>query len=273
MNLFIVKRYLTALRLRSSMLLLALIPVALYLVYAAMTPDRCEVYQDVAVSEDAPVAVSTSPVDTIVFSDIQQQPLLLFLDKFAVKELYRQLYPTVAAEQSNQRFLSLRQRVASCMRLTAPTSEHTRITYYGPDPAEGRTFTAFYSSRLLRKADEGAKRIQLNQARGFAADSPAQTAYRTPAEQAAQQEPAARLHGTVVVRQSRALMRSDRIVPALVLLGVFVLLILVLIGIQEWADPSFKSERQVARYLLLPTLGSLPDLNRISKTFGASTAS
>jgi capsular polysaccharide biosynthesis protein len=34
--------------------------------------------------------------------------------------------------------------------------------------------------------------------------------------------------------------------------------------IYEWSDPSFKSERQVAQYLELPILGSLPDLNKVS---------
>jgi capsular polysaccharide biosynthesis protein len=40
--------------------------------------------------------------------------------------------------------------------------------------------------------------------------------------------------------------------------------ILVLLVIFEWSDPSLKSERQVAQYLELPILGSLPDLNKIS---------
>jgi len=41
--------------------------------------------------------------------------------------------------------------------------------------------------------------------------------------------------------------------------------ILILIGVMEWNDNSFKSERQIGRYLNMPVLGSIPDLNRMSK--------
>jgi len=36
------------------------------------------------------------------------------------------------------------------------------------------------------------------------------------------------------------------------------------LAVLEWFDPSFKSERQIAQYLELPILGSIPDLNKIS---------
>ncbi len=42
-------------------------------------------------------------------------------------------------------------------------------------------------------------------------------------------------------------------------IGVFILL-----GVMEWTDSSFKSERQIGRYLNYPILGSVPDLTRVS---------
>jgi len=44
---------------------------------------------------------------------------------------------------------------------------------------------------------------------------------------------------------------------------------MMILGMLEWADPSFKSERQVARYLGLPIIGSLPDLNKICAALDA----
>jgi capsular polysaccharide biosynthesis protein len=53
---------------------------------------------------------------------------------------------------------------------------------------------------------------------------------------------------------------------------VSLIIILIIIGLMEWADPAFKSERQVARYLDLSIIGSLPDLQKISRALAEGSA-
>ena len=61
----------------------------------------------------------------------------------------------------------------------------------------------------------------------------------------------------------RSLWRPDHVGPAtLLLLGSFTC-VLILIGALEWNDAALKSERQIARYVGLPVLGSLPNLDVI----------
>ena len=54
--------------------------------------------------------------------------------------------------------------------------------------------------------------------------------------------------------------------PLLLSLFLSVLGVAGLLWALEWMDPSFKSERQIARYLDVPVLGSMPDLNKITNS-------
>jgi len=67
------------------------------------------------------------------------------------------------------------------------------------------------------------------------------------------------------VESERALWRSQRLPLTLLLLAAGLAAVLVLTGILELLDTSFKSERQIARMLSLPVLGTVPNMNRISK--------
>jgi capsular polysaccharide biosynthesis protein len=46
-----------------------------------------------------------------------------------------------------------------------------------------------------------------------------------------------------------------------VILGGAMLVMFMLAGVAEWTDLSFKSERQVSRYLNIPVIGVIPDLD------------
>lgn len=69
--------------------------------------------------------------------------------------------------------------------------------------------------------------------------------------------------GPLQTTPERRLLRPDHVGPAtLLLLGSFTC-VLILIGALEWNDAALKSERQIARYVGLPVLGSLPNLDVI----------
>jgi capsular polysaccharide biosynthesis protein len=66
------------------------------------------------------------------------------------------------------------------------------------------------------------------------------------------------------INEHRTLWRHERLVPLALITFISLIGVLIVLAVLEWSDPSFKSERQVAQYLDLPILGSLPDLNKIS---------
>lgn len=59
----------------------------------------------------------------------------------------------------------------------------------------------------------------------------------------------------------RAWWREYRLLPAVSLFVISLGAFLVLVALRELLDPSFKSERQIARYLGLPVLGTLPNVD------------
>jgi hypothetical protein len=73
----------------------------------------------------------------------------------------------------------------------------------------------------------------------------------------------------LLVVEQRTFWRSDRL-----LLGILagaLMLWFILAGFVELADPSFKSERQISRYLDLPVIGVMPDLNPLVRRLQPKT--
>jgi hypothetical protein len=254
---YYVRRYLHGLKARSPWLLLILLPPLTYLIFAALRADRFVVKQDVGISRDAPIALSTSPVDFAKMSDFLAQPAEFFSDRFAVRELYGQLYPGTILDQTSPQFGPLLSAVERHMLMISPSDKLVRIMYRGADPALGAKLVEFYAKRLIKKSEDGLKRSKAQLAKG-------------PPALGQEASVTAQLRGGPGKEAQRALWRRGRLPTLLKLTIVSVLVVLVLIGALEWADASFKSVRQVARYLNVPVLGALPDLNRVSKTLSAS---
>jgi hypothetical protein len=247
---FFFKRYLYAVSLRRFWLISAVIPSLVYLVFLATQPDRFTVFQDIAVSKNVPVAISSSPVHFTGMDKIISQPDDFFIEKFALRQLYMQLHVGTDMDQAGRQYAPLIKTISQEMAMTYQPGNRVRIMYQGDNRKNGEMFVSFYSKRLLRKVEEGLRRS------------------KSAAGQAVLIKPGlpAKLAGSMEIKGEQALFRADRILPAMNIFIIFIIIVMLWIGILEWADPSFKSERQVARYLKLPTLGSLPDINKISKT-------
>jgi hypothetical protein len=121
-----------------------------------------------------------------------------------------------------------------------------RVTYLGKDPELGKDLVGYYARRLVSKAREGIERSGLL------------------VDQDNQPKLASGLEASAI----RAFWRPERLGPLIILFASSVLAVLVLIAALEWNDAALKSERQIARYVNLPVLGSLPDLNRINLVLG-----
>jgi|YNPNPStandDraft_1061719.scaffolds.fasta_scaffold00549_4 hypothetical protein len=260
---FLIKRYMSSIRTRGLWLLLAIVPPLLYLGLAYSRIDRYTVRQDVGISMDAPMTVATSPVDFVRMSDLLAKPTELFMDRLALRELYGRVHPGASIDLSGPQYEALLRAVDASMSLTALPKAGVRIAYHGENPETGGTLVEFFSSRLIKRAEEGVRRSHLAASRTMKkAGEPGGAGSQGP-------DAPARLMGTMVTEAHRAMWRPERLSPLVQIAIISLVAVLVLLGILEWADTSFKSERQVARYLGAPVLGSLPNLRKVSKTLGA----
>lgn len=238
---FNIKRYFHGLSTRRSLLLLILLPPLLYLLLGALHYDRFSVNQSISISKDAPLVLSAAGADITNIEKIISNPEIFFQNNYAVRQLYTNLYAGTAVYRADRQFRTLLDTVGSTMSFTESTGNLVKINYNGRDERMGRILVSYYSQRLMSKAREGIARSRVKLEEN-----------KMPA-----------LTGGIAVEKYRAFWRAERTVP-FVLTAIFsVIAILVLIGVLEWSDPSFKSERQVAQYVDLPILGSLPNLNKI----------
>lgn len=255
---FFIRRYLFKLTTLRGLFLFALLPAVVYLAAAASQPDRFRIYQTVKIAPEAPLALSGSPSDFAPVDWFLVHQDELFLDAFALQTLSRELQKELPPQMPIPADARLIHTVKKTMSL-AYKDDMLRVLYCGSDRELGTLLTAFYAKKVLKKADEGVRRQELLlalQARHEGREAPSVPAGK---------QLYSALTGSPTVESERAVWRSERLGLTLLLLAAGGLIVCLWIGILEMLDTSFKSERQVARFLRLPVLGSVPDLSRISK--------
>ncbi len=244
---------------------LVFLPSLVYLIIAASTPDRFLVSQLVNVNPASPIALSRTPIDIISIKDIAANPDGLFLDDFAVLDLSRMLSKSANFEHATLVSSQFRSVLETNMAIKTSGDHQIRISYYGNDLELGQTLVAFYTQRLIIRSREGIarqirqQRIHLSDAAMIRSASLKDTDRNATGIQLQPADPA----GEMLIQKEKAFFRSSRFMTA----GILFALSLVLVGIAalvlELMDPTFKSERQVARYMNLPVLGSIPNLDQL----------
>ena len=241
---FFLKRYVHAFSAHRRLLLLFLIPLFVYLLLSATIPDRFSVEQEIAIPKNALVRVGKRPGSTLPMSEMILRPESFFQDDFALLLLEKRLNPDTFLGPAKTPLSDLKATVETGMTLTMTGGKRVAVAYHGNDRDLGEKLVGFYSQRLVNKLKTGS--------------SPASKIGNR------KKKPSASLIGQTGINEFRALWRTQRLYPSLVIAVISVLIILIIIALIEWLDPSFKSERQVARYLGIPILGSLPNLKKIS---------
>ena len=237
---FNIKRFIYAVSKHRFWLLLAFLPPFVYASVSAGSPDRFSVRQKISISKDLVLASGSNGVTAI--KNMVSHSDEFFLNNFAVRKLFAKLYPGTAVYRADLKFQNLVNAVKDNLTIEMPSEKMVMITFRGKDKETGQTMVNYYSGRFIQKAREG-----LARSRSKIVD------VNLPV-----------LHGNLEINNHRSLWRSERLVPLILISFISLNAILVILVIYEWSDPSFKSERQVAQYLELPILGSLPDLNKVS---------
>jgi hypothetical protein len=239
---FNIKRYFYGISKRRFWLLLILFPPMFYIFVSAGYTDRFSIKQNISISKDLPLALAPGPAGLKQIKEIVAHPDDFFLNNFAVRKLYTKLYVGTAVYRADGQFRNLLETIKNTMSIEMPSGNTAIIAFYGKDKATGQTLVSYYSDRLIQKGKEGLVRSKHKD-----------SGFKLPA-----------LMGNMEINEHRNLWRPERLVPLVLITFISLIGVLMVLAVLEWSDSSFKSERQVAQYLELPILGSLPDLNKIS---------
>ena len=236
------KRYFYGILKRRFWLLLILFPPIVYFFISAGHTDRFSIKQNISISKDLPVALASGPAGLKQIKEIVTYPDDFFLNNYAVRKLYTELYVGTAAYRADGQFRNLLETIKNTMSIEMPSENIAIIAFNGRDKAIGQTLVSYYANRLIQKSIEGLVRSKHEE-----------SSLKLPA-----------LRGNMEISEHRSLWRPERLVPLVLITFISLIGGLMVLAVLEWFDPSFKSERQIAQYLELPILGSLPDLNKIS---------
>jgi hypothetical protein len=244
---YYIRRYCHGLWRLRQWLPIVFLPSVVYLLVVSAAPDRFSIIQKVDVQKTAPIALSRTPVDTLPMAEMISRPAELFLDDFAILDLANavQAVPGLKKETASR---NLRGVIEGSMTLKPADDASVLLGYYGSDVDLGKMVVKFYTQRLVSRSKDGLVRSTRN-------------LNRSGAESAMSQPQPAAPDGEMRIQEHRTYWRPDRLLPAAGILAGALVLWLILAGFAELADPSFKSERQISRYLDLPVIGVMPDLD------------
>jgi hypothetical protein len=229
--LFLIKRYWSALKAYKWFFPFVFIAPALYLASAALRQDLFFIYQDFTLPEQATVHFASYP-EGIALSQLPMQSQHWFLDANTLDALMQLL--TKEQRRLFQHRQQLEIYIRDTMALAIAGQDRLRLSYRGKQLAVGQQLIEFFSHQLLTQTNVSLQLIDTMMVNGE----------RSP------------------IWQNNSGHQS-----AWGLFAFSVLMYALIVGLAEIFDSSFKSERQMARYLGLPILGTLPDTRSLLQAF------
>ena len=257
---FFLKRYLYKLSSQRRLFIFALIPAFMYRTAAAGQMDRFKIYQAINIVPDIPLALSNSPSDVTTINWYVTHQDELFMDSYTFQILHRELQKELPSLPDIMTDGQLMQVIKKAMSLSYE-KDNLRIIYRGDNQGMGEFFAAFYAKKIVKKAEDGVRRQEMTLARQAEQEGKIAPLPKSP--------PYSELKGGLAVESEKALWRNERLPITVFLLAAGLAAVLIWIGILELLDTSFKSERQIARILRLPVLGTVPNVFRLSTVIGS----
>jgi capsular polysaccharide biosynthesis protein len=239
---FNLKRFFYGVKRRLFWLVLALLIPLLYFAGLSMGPDRFAISKTIDAPHNLPVALVANPSTTRTLAQVIKDDQIFMQNNFSIQQLTTILEDNLPKEAKKITPYVLKNAIKSNMKITWSVGNNLHITYFGKKKVLGELLVNYYSDRLEKKIGEGIQRSGKDAAGMKAPDFSAK----------------------IEMKSYKSVWRPERIVPLAICSIVTFSALLILMGILEWSDPSFKSERQMSRYLDLPVIGSVPDLNKIS---------
>lgn len=242
------------------LLFLAFLPAILYPVFISLLPGLYVISQEIYIGRFAPISISESPVGVIYLNDLILSPDRMFLDTFSLLELQKTLSVSTRIHDESSASTYLRNLIKGSMGLVQTDENTVVITYRGKNLSLGKELVAFFSKSLIERGEEGldrkmngsdvARPVMNHSNSGLPANIP-------------------KLAGSLRVDPQRVLWSDDRLTPTILILLGSLAASFLFIFVVEWSDPSFKTERQVARYLGGHILGSIPNVDKIVEKVGS----
>ncbi len=253
---FFFKLFLTMVKARKKYLYLALLPPLVFLLLAVFFPHSYRIHQDITAADHTLLSPGPNPMDMVTVESVLNNPQSFFTDNQVLMDLRENLLTGDAVERPEwaqwlpSRFaVHIKRTVLQDMSLESTGENKLTMSYQGRDRELGEALVNFYSQRLVW-AGERAQRRALT---------------RPGADQADGTGPAVALEGGPSVETSRTLLTWDRLTTAFWVLLVSLLAALAFIWFKESTRPKLYSERQAARYLGVPVLGSIPNMDRLAR--------
>lgn len=241
--LFYLKRLTSAIVANKSWALIIPLSLLLYFIYAAVVNVRYSITQSLGpYNPEIPLAVAHNPIQTIEFNYLVNQPSLLFLEGFSLKQIQNGILvlQDLTQDVDDNRLSRL---INETMSLELVEGDRLDIIYLGDNLATGKFFVEYYSQRLLTRISDGLVRSKSD---------------------AIASGPRPALMGEIVISTQRSVWDKERLGPLAWVFAISTLFTLILVAYIEFTNPAFKSEREMAQYLGLPVLGIVPNVDRIA---------
>jgi hypothetical protein len=191
---FFLKSSLKGISKRRQWLLMAFLPVIIYLLVSAAIADQFIVRQEISISNETLISLSPRAADLRSLQELLSKPGDFFQNLFALSLLTKRLDQRMPSIQQWSPGDSLIRKVEQCLTLDMIGKNILQIAYEGNDREQGETMVAFYSQRLIK------------QAKDYLAMNPAAVKDGAVAPS---------MIGRIAVDEKRSLWRYTRLVPAL----------------------------------------------------------
>ncbi|MEJ2080994.1 MAG: hypothetical protein P8Y94_02175 [Acidobacteriota bacterium] len=243
---FLLRRYWNGINRRARWLWIIFFPPLIYIVLVLANPQSFIVTQAVDVSSDSPVTRTPGSAEAISIKTLAEERFL-FEDEQTYWTLRSRLDQEFPRESGAG--IALWSLLHHDMNMRWTGTDQLELSYRGSDRSLGEFLVDFFVQRLLARTKEG-RLVAASESAGRLAS----TGIRVDV-------PPAEVVGKVQTTEQRTLTGQGRAVALILVVSLCV--VLFILGALELTDASFKSERQVARYLGVPVLGSLPDLDEV----------
>jgi hypothetical protein len=249
---FMLRRYWNGINKRARWLWVVFFPPLIYIAFVLANPHSFIIVRTVEISPDAPVTRAPGAASAVSLKTLVEERAL-----FEEEQTYWTLRSRLEQEfpKESTAGIPLWTLLHRDMTMKLSNADLLELSYRGPDRLLGEFLVDFFAQRLVARTREG-RLVAANES----------TARLTNAGIRVDIPPAEIVGGVQTIEQRTLTGHGG---PIAIILVVSLCAVIVILGTLEWADTSFKSERQVARYLGVPVLGSLPDLDKILQRLDA----